>query len=224
MCRAPHSTQLRSAFIHWQQRHLQGEDAPEASHRFSPIRFPDGPKQYCSSMPAPTSSPEGVGALRLLLDATQHTVDALSEEGRIPPEQAALLRALLLRESERGAPGTASHGRIDAVQAPQGGTAGSSARHNPAAPGGAGVVVGGSSGWAALPEEVEEGIFIVLQKASRNPGSGNDLRLVCKEWKRWVGIPTRMPSVTWRTGRQSAPNTYILSKTRFFVWYCMHSQ
>lgn len=196
----------------------------EASHRFSPMRFPDGPKQYCSSMPAPTSSPEGVGALRLLLDATQHTVDALSEEGRIPPEQAALLRALLLRESERGAPGTASHGRIDAVQAPQGGTAGSSARHNPAAPGGAGVVVGGSSGWAALPEEVEEGIFIVLQKASRNPGSGNDLRLVCKEWKRWVGIPTRMPSVTWRTGRQSAPNTYILSKTRFFVWCCMHSQ
>lgn len=79
------------------------------------------------------------------------------------------------------------NGEHDASGVPQGGGAEPSAQHNSAAAG-AGVVVGGGSGRGELPEEVEEVIFIALQKDPRYPAAVRDARLVCMEWKRWVAV------------------------------------
>lgn len=114
-----------------------------------------------------------------LIASTRRSVDALAEEGRLPGEQAELLRGLLEKESQGGAAATARHGDQSIGQAVQSG----------GPRGGAVVMVGGGSGWTSLPEEVEELIFTALQIRQASDGDGisggNHARLVCKDWKRW---------------------------------------
>lgn len=130
-------------------------------------------------MAGSTGAPANARAAQLLLRATRHTVDALAREGRLPSEQAALLRALLLRESHPVEPSMGGD-RPDVQRDPAG----------------EGVVVGGGGGgWAALPEGVEDGVFSALRKNSFYVhGNGDHTRLVCKQWKRWVTNPLNPPA------------------------------
>lgn len=111
-----------------------------------------------------------------LLEATTISINALVKEGRLPREQAELLRALLLRESQAK---TSEIGR-------QGG--GHCVRQSAAADGKAVAVEEAKGrGWAALPDVVERGIFTALQETLRYRGdNAAAARLVCREWKRWV--------------------------------------
>eukprot|EP00873_Tetraselmis_striata_P038314 jgi/Tetstr1/458578/TSEL_044981.t1 len=123
-------------------------------------------------MAGSTGAPANARAAQLLLRATRHTVDALAREGRLPSEQAALLRALLLRESHPVEPSMGGD-RPDVQRDPAG----------------EGVVVGGGGGgWAALPEGVEDGVFSALRNTMEGSlyvhGNGDNTRLVCKQWKR----------------------------------------